>query len=95
MAKEEWLVFKGKTKNGGDRMRQAWVTRRAKYGAAGHDGAYATDHIPDGPLGTARVAIARLHNAGFIGTVAGAEACGLSASRFMTLADKVKRDTDN
>ncbi len=77
-----------------DRMRRSWVTRRAKYGAAGHDGAYATDHIPDGPLGTARVAIARLHNGGFIGTAAGAEACGLSVGRFMALADKVRGDND-
>ena len=67
---------------------RAWRTRRARYGAKGHAGAYSRSHAARTALDAARRMIARLHVEGVLSEGQASKACGMGRVAFRRLVDR-------
>lgn len=72
-----------------ERRKQAWVTRRKKYGPLGHKGSYHRDGKPCPDCERMRNYLARLHVEGMLSEGQAAKAAGLTRIEIRILSDNL------
>lgn len=72
-----------------ERRKQAWITRREKYGPMGHKGTYHRDRTPCPDCEHMRNYLARLHVEGMLSEGQAAKAAGITRIEIRILSDNL------